>query len=205
MYFVIENEERKMIDQAVIDRINQGDVKAFECLYNDYFVYLCACANSYIFNAEEAQDIVNEVFMKLWYKRGDLFFPIHPYLVRSVQNGCLNYLRSLHSRERVADEYRETLLEYQEEYCMSECNPLKEMEQADLERQVQTVITSLPDKCRTVFEQYLYSELTPQEIAEKNGISVNTVRVHIKNAMDKMKEKLGSRIGILLFLNSAAF
>ncbi len=179
MYFVIENEERKMIDQAVIDRINQGDVKAFECLYNDYFVYLCACANSYIFNAEEAQDIVNEVFMKLWYKRGDLFFPIHPYLVRSVQNGCLNYLRSLHSRERVADEYRETLLEYQEEYCMSECNPLKEMEQADLERQVQTVITSLPDKCRTVFEQYLYSELTPQEIAEKNGISVNTVRVHI--------------------------
>lgn len=75
----------------------------------------------------------------------------------------------------------------------------KRNEQADLERQVQTVITSLPDKCRTVFEQYLYSELTPQEIAEKNGISVNTVRVHIKNAMDKMKEKLGSRIGILLF------
>ena len=44
-----------------------------------------------------------------------------------------------------------------------------------------------------------YTNLTPQEIAEKNGISVNTVRVHIKNAMDKMKEKLGSRIGILLF------
>ena len=188
---MIENEERKMIDQAVIDRINQGDVKAFECLYNDYFVYLCACANSYIFNAEEAQDIVNEVFMKLWYRRGDLFFPIHPYLVRSVQNGCLNYLRSLHSRERVADEYRETLLEYQEEYCMSECNPLKEMEQADLERQVQTVITSLPDKCRTVFEQYLYSELTPQEIAEKNG-SLSTPCVCIlKMRMDKMKGEAG--------------
>lgn len=73
------------------------------------------------------------------------------------------------------------------------------MEQADLERQVQAVITSLPDKCKTIFEQYLYSELTPQEIAEKNGISVNTVRVHIKNAMDKLKEKLGSRVGILLF------
>lgn len=73
MYFVIEM-KNEMIDQAVIDRINQGDVKAFECLYNDYFVYLCACANSYIFNAEEAQDIVNEVFMKLWYRRGDLFF-----------------------------------------------------------------------------------------------------------------------------------
>ena len=188
-----------MIGQTVIDKINQGDAKAFESLYNDYFVYLCACANSYIFNSEEAQDIVNEVFMKLWYKRGSLSFPIHAYLIRSVQNGCLDYLRSLHSRERIVDEYREMLLEYQEEYCISECNPLKEMEQSELESQVQAVINSLPNKCKTIFEQYLYSELTPQEIAEKNGISVNTVRVHIKNAMDKVKEKLGTRFGVLLF------
>ena len=188
-----------MVDKTVIDKINQGDAKAFESLYNDYFVYLCTCANSYIFNFEEAQDIVNETFMKLWYKRGSLLFPIHPYLVRSVQNGCLNYLRSLHSRERIVDEYREMLLEYQEEYCMSECNPMEELEQADLERQVQDVIDSLSPKCRTIFEEYLYSSLTPQEIAEKNGISFSTVRVHIKNAMDKMKERLGTRLGILLF------
>lgn len=49
------------------------------------------------------------------------------------------------------------------------------------------------------FEQYLYSNLTPQEIADKNNISVNTVRVHVKNAMDKIREKVGSRVGILLF------
>ena len=85
------------------------------------------------------------------------------------------------------------------EYCISECNPLKEMEQSELESQVQAVINSLPNKCKTIFEQYLYSELTPQEIAEKNEISVNTVRVHIKNAMDKVKEKLGTRFGVLLF------
>lgn len=188
-----------MVDQTTIDKINQGDEKAFESLYNDYFVYLCACANSYIFNPVEAQDVVNEVFMRVWYKRGTLSFPIHSYLLRSVQNGCLNYLRSLHSRERVIDEYRETLLEFQEEYCHTECTPLQEMEQADLERQVQAVIASLPDKCRTVFEQYLYSALTPQEIAEKNNISINTVRVHIKNALDKMRESLGKRTGILLF------
>ena len=63
----------------------------------------------------------------------------------------------------------------------------------------QELINKVKSKCCGIKEQYLYSELTPQEIAEKNGISVNTVRVHIKNAMDKMKEKLGSRIGILLF------
>ena len=181
--------------------IKLTDETQFRSIFDKYYISLCMFANQYVENDALAADIVQECFVDFWVNRrfSLLQGSLEHYLFSAVKHGCLNYLRSLHSRERVADEYRETLLEYQEEYCMSECNPLKEMEQADLERQVQTVITSLPDKCRTVFEQYLYSELTPQEIAEKNGISVNTVRVHIKNAMDKMKEKLGSRIGILLF------
>lgn len=190
--------EGVIIDQNLVERINKGDEKAFEVLYNSYFVYLCTCANSYIFNPPESQDIVNEVFVKTWYKRSELSYPIRPYLIRAVQNGCLNYLRSLHSRERILDEYREELLKYQEEYCATESNPLQLMEQADLERQVEEIVSSLPDKCRTVFEQYLYSNLSPQEIADKNNISVNTVRVHIKNAMDKIRSLMGPRAGILL-------
>ena len=191
--------DASIVDKDLIERINKGEEKAFEVLYNSYFVYLCACANSYIFNPVEAQDIVNETFAKIWYRRGELSFPIHAYLIRAIQNGCLNYLRSLHSRERIIDEYREALLEYQEEFCASECSPLQEMELADLEKSVQNIVSSLPDKCRFIFEQYLYSNLTPQEIADKNNISVNTVRVHVKNAMDKIREKVGSRVGILLF------
>lgn len=98
----------------------------------------------------EAQDIVNETFAKIWYRRGELSFPIHAYLIRAIQNGCLNYLRSLHSRERIIDEYREALLEYQEEFCASECSPLQEMELADLEKSVQNIVSSLPDKCRFI-------------------------------------------------------
>lgn len=191
--------DASIVDKDLIERINKGEEKAFEVLYNSYFVYLCACANSYIFNPVEAQDIVNETFAKIWYRRGELSFPIHAYLIRAIQNGCLNYLRSLHSRERIIDEYREALLEYQEEFCASECSPLQEMELADLEKSVQNIVSSLPDKCRFIFEQYLYSNLTPQEIADKNNISVNTVRVHVKNGMDKIREKVGSRVGILLF------
>ncbi len=194
--------DASIVDKDLIERINKGEEKAFEVLYNSYFVYLCACANSYIFNPVEAQDIVNETFAKIWYRRGELSFPIHAYLIRAIQNGCLNYLRSLHSRERIIDEYREALLEYQEEFCASECSPLQEMELADLEKSVQNIVSSLPDKCRFIFEQYLYSNLTPQEIADKNNISVNTVRVHVKNAMDKIREKVGSRVGILLFFFS---
>ena len=109
--------DASIVDKDLIERINKGEEKAFEVLYNSYFVYLCACANSYIFNPVEAQDIVNETFAKIWYRRGELSFPIHAYLIRAIQNGCLNYLRSLHSRERIIDEYREALLEYHICFC----------------------------------------------------------------------------------------
>ena len=98
------------INSNIIEQINQGDERAFEVLYNSYFVYLCACANSYIFNFHESQDIVNDIFMKIWGRRGSLSYPIHAYLIQAVKNGCLNYLRSLHNQERIIDEYRESLL-----------------------------------------------------------------------------------------------
>lgn len=188
----------QVVNQELIERINKGDEKAFDLFYDHYFVYLCSCANAYIFNPVESQDIVNEIFIRIWCKRGELTFPIHTYLLRSVQNGCLNYLRSLHNRERILDEYRKELLEFQEEYCAQVNNPLGELEMSELEDQVKEVVAMLPEKCRMVFEQYLYVGLSPREIAERNDIAANTVRVHIKNAMDKVKEKLGHRRGFLL-------
>ena len=107
--------DASIVDKDLIERINKGEEKAFEVLYNSYFVYLCACANSYIFNPVEAQDIVNETFAKIWYRRGELSFPIHAYLIRAIQNGCLNYLRSLHTpKHKWADTRRFHLQTYRE-------------------------------------------------------------------------------------------
>ena len=107
--------DASIVDKDLIERINKGEEKALRFYIIAILSYLCACANSYIFNPVEAQDIVNETFAKIWYRRGELSFPIHAYLIRAIQNGCLNYLRSLHSRERIIDEYREAIyLSYQE-------------------------------------------------------------------------------------------
>ena len=187
------------LNPSVIEDINLGKEKAFAVLYDCYFTYLCACATAYILNPEEAKDVVNEVFIHIWQKREQLAYPVHSYLLRSVRNGCLNYLRSLHSRERVVDEYREELIDFQEELCRNNENPLTLLEVEELKGQVADIVRSLPDKCRLVFEKYLYENLSPQEIADRQGLSVNTVRVHIKHAMDKMRLELGIGIGILLF------
>lgn len=187
------------LNQSIIDDISRGKEKAFAVLYDCYFTYLCAVATTYILNPDEAKDVVNEVFINVWQKREQLTFPVHSYLLRSLRNGCLNYLRSLHSRERIIDEYREELINYQEEYCLNNDTPLTILEIEDLKEQVNSAVQSLPEKCRIVFEKYLYGNLSPQEIADEQGLSVNTVRVHIKHAMDKMRLELGGSIGMLLF------
>lgn len=187
------------IDESTILGINKGDEKAFTVLYDAYFTYLCTCATAYIFNPDEAKEIVNDVFINVWYKRDTLTYPIHTYLIRSVQNRCLNYLRSLRTFERVIDEYKNEMLDYQEEFCRSNSNPIQVLEFEDLLRQVETAVNGLPEKCRIIFEKYLYAGKSASEIAEELNISINTVRVQIKNALDKIKLQLGPYAGILLF------
>lgn len=186
-----------VVDKSIIDRINQGDESAFAILYDNYFTYLCTCAVSYILDVDVAKELVNDVFVNIWYKQNELEFPIHSYLLRCVQNGCLNYIRSLRSRERVLNEFKEELLLFQEEYCQSGDTPLQLMEVEELKRQVHVVVSFLPEKCRLVFEKYFYQNLSPQEIANECNLSVNTVRVQIKNAFDRLKKHLGPAAFIL--------
>lgn len=189
-----------IVDRSVVEGINRGDEKAFSVLYNRYFTYLCTCAAGYIFDADAAKEVVNDVFIHLWNKRTGLEFPVHAYLLRCVQNGCLNHIRSLRSRERVLDEFKEELLLFQEEYCRSGETPLQLLEVEDLKKQVQAAVDSLPAKCRVIFEKYLYKNLSPQEIADEYNLSVNTVRVQIKNAFDRLKKYLGPALFVLFHL-----
>ena len=122
-----------------------------------FLLYMIAIIVIYVYNSEAAREIVNDVFMNIWSSRGQLSFPIHNYLLRSVQNRCLNYIRTLHTRERVLDEYREELIAFQEEFCKNDNNPLQLLEIEELKSQVNTVIDSLSVKCRLVFERYVSS------------------------------------------------
>lgn len=188
------------ITEQIIEEINGGKEGAFATLYDCYYSYLCTYATTYVFDTDEVKDIVNDVFINIWNNRGQLSFPIHNYLLRSVQNRCLNHIRALHTHERILDEYKEELIAFQEEFCKDDNNPLQLLEIEELKSQVSTVIASLSAKCRLVFEKYLYEGMTPWEIANEQAISVNTVRVHIKNAMDHIRLQLGSMAGMLLFL-----
>jgi len=193
----------KEITEDLILRISMGEEKAFSLLYDCYYTYLNTVAICYVFNRDVANEIVNDVFINVWHKRSTLTYPIHSYLVQSIKNGCLNYIRSQRTNERVLSEHKKQLLDFQEEYILSNPTPLQYVEMQEIETQVRNAIAQLPEKCRNIFEQYLFFGKLPEQIAKEQLITVSTVRVQIKNAMDKLKVSLNHLICIfvLIFLN----
>jgi len=190
----------KRIDENVIRNIAKGEEKAFSLLYDCYYTYLNTVALCYIVDKAASNEVVNDVFVNVWHKRSTLVYPIHSYLIQSVKNGCLNYIRSQKSLDRVLGEHTKLILDFQEEYILSNPTPLQYMETQEIEKEVLKAIDLLPEKCKHIFEQYLFNGKLPDEIAKELFISVSTVRVQLKNAMDKLKVSLNHLICLFLLV-----
>lgn len=186
------------INEEVIERINRGSESAFSDLYKAYYSYLNAVALCYLLDNNIGAEVVDDVFINIWQKKGGLSYPIHSYLVRSVQNGCLNYIRMQRSQLNMLEEHRDQLLLFQENYIQSTPVPLQYVEMRQTEEEIRLAVNQLPLKCRMVFEEYFYAGKTVDVIADDMGLSVSTVRVQLKNATDRLKQVLKHLL--LLFL-----
>lgn len=175
------------INKNVVEEINRGSENAFSNLYKVYYSYLNAVAMCYLLDKNVGGEIVDDVFINIWDKRETLSFPIHSYLVRSVQNGCLNYIRMQRSQVSVLESHRDQLLILQETYIQSTPVPLQYVEMREAETEIRIAVNRLPLKCRQVFEAYFYKGKAAEAIAEEMNLTINTVRVHLKNALDKLK------------------
>lgn len=189
-----------LIDQKIIAQVNQGDAKAFERLYTAYYVYLCAVATKYVFKAEIAQEIVNDVFLNVWNNHTELIHPVNAYLIRAVKNRCLNHIQRKNTQEVSMTDVAEQLSAIQEQAVKAEEHPLAYLENKELEVLIYEAVGTLPPKCRLIFEQYIYQSKTYEEIAQANQISNSTVRVQIRIGLLKLRELLGDYYYVFLFL-----
>ena len=176
-----------IVKEDIISRINNGDAKAFEQLYTTFYVYLCAVATKY-------------VFMNVWNHHSALIHPVNAYLIRSVRNYCLNYLRDKRQQEVPLSDVQENLLSIQELQIDADPHPLAYLENKEFEEKIYRAVDSLPAKCRDIFVQYLYHNKTYEEIAITNHISSSTVRVQIKIGLAKLRELLGDLYPLFLLI-----
>ncbi|MDR0748185.1 MAG: RNA polymerase sigma-70 factor [Tannerellaceae bacterium] len=181
----------KQINEITIKEINTGDEKTFSEFYKAYYVYLNAVAFYYINDENACREIVNDVFLHVWDKRGTLIYPIHSYLIRAVQNGCIDYLRTQRSLQRALDNHKEQLtLSYQSNYIRSTPLPLQYVELRQTEEEIKKALTQLPPRCRQVFIAYFYEDKSVEEIAEDMDVKISTIRVQLKNAFDRLRKLL---------------
>lgn len=178
------------INKEVIEQIRNGSEKAFSGLYCAYYSYLNAVALCYLLDKNCSAEIVDDVFFNVWNKRETLSYPIHYYLIRSVQNGCLNYIRMQRAQQNILDEHKDQMLAFQENYIQSTPVPLQYVEMRQTEEEIRSAVDQLPLKCRQVFEEYFYAGKEVDVIASDMGLTVSTVRVQLKNATDRLKPAL---------------
>jgi len=158
---------------------------SFRQLYDCHFDSICRFLAYYTTNRVTIEEVVQEVFVKLWEDREILKIEsIKTYLYTSARNRMLNYLRDEKRRYMLLEQWiqHETGKEQGEE-----CFDLDEFSQ-----RVQKAIDSLPDKCREIFDMSKKEGFTYKHIAEKLNISVKTVETQMGIALRKIREQLAT-------------
>ena len=175
-------------DVLLAKRITERDEEAFKILYEEFFHALLSVACKYV-GIEEARDIVQDTFFKLW-SAPHKFMHIHDlrfYLYRTVQNQCLNYIRD----KKVEDSYRSKTEVTTEDYFY---NALLEEE---IFIRLRQAIDELPEKYRNVINLNLEG-LSDKKIAEKLEITIDAVKQQKKRGKEQLKGKLTHPFLLLL-------
>jgi len=170
----------------VYEMILLSGEKGFKQIFETYYLRLVRFAGEYTGDKHEAEDIVQNVFLKLLEKRESLppDTNLNAYLLAMVKNQCMDFLK----HQQVIHRYyinRKAELQQEMEfnyYAVRKFDP-DQMDIETLEQLVEKAIGELPEQCRKVFELSRYDGLKYREIAERLGISVKTVEAHISNAL----------------------
>ncbi len=174
----------------------------FELIFRKYYVRLCGFANKFIANTPEAEEIVQEVFLNIWAKKDRLKLDdqIKPYLFKSVQNLCFNFIE----HQKVVDSYY-SVIEVVYNNKKEEFDSYESVLFTEFQAKVDEAIGSLPEECRKIFKMSREDGLKYAEIADKLNLSVKTVETQMSRALLKLKIELKDYLSILiisLFLNN---
>ncbi len=173
-----------------------GYEKAFETAFKTYFKPLHAYALSFLENNAQAEDIVQQVFLKIWEKQDKLdIISLKPYLYRSVHNACLNQLKQRENKITHSKFIKQVSVNSYEELPM-----LHEMEE-----RIRKAIKNLPQQCRIIFQLSRFEDLKYREIADQLQLSVKTVETQMSKALQLLRVQLIDLLPLILMASINMF
>ena len=189
--------ENRALHKDLVLRLREGNAKTFELLFLSVYPHLCAYANKFLHDSNDAEEIVQEVFYRLWKNRQHLDEDesIKGYLFTAVKNHCLHFLE----HKKVKDKYAALL--HHVYNTTPACNGADAvLEASELEIEFARALDQLPSQCRKIFEMSRFEGLKHREIATHLNISQKTVETQISRALNRIKLQLKDYILILILL-----
>ncbi len=168
----------------LIQDLNKGLEEAVNYLFTAYYVSLCRFARVIVESPEVAEDIVQEVFVKIWERKLKISSKISldNYLFVAVRNSCISFNR----KKRPTVGLERVMFQAEEKSVYDWENIWK-------------AVNSLPMQCREVLVLVVFEDMTYSEAAEKLGISVNTVKTQMRLSYKELRKKLSKDQCFLLY------
>lgn len=161
------------------------DIATFRKYYELYYDQLCHFLNFYTQDITIIEDVLQEVYLKLWENRDEIEIQyIKTYLFHAAKNRVLNHLRDEQNRHYLLENW---FNQQQQEKQGKECYDLEQFTTL-----LYKVIEQLPEKCREIFLLSRQEKLTYKQIAEKLDISVKTVEAQMGIALKRIRDTLST-------------
>ena len=185
----------KYSDQELAALLRSGDTAAFKTIYKKYWDKLLVVAGKRLGDLQEAEEVLQDIFLNLWLKRADfqLRISFDNYFAVAVKFQIINRLAK-RSRESIRNKaFAEGRIEVAEPVAV-------QFDLVLLKQQLNDTIETLPRKCQLVFKMSREQELSNKEIARELDISEKTVEKHMTNALKTLRTRFGNLLPVLMLL-----
>lgn len=174
-----------MEEYTLLIELKKGNKQAYSILFNKYYRDLVLFGGNFLPNKSLCEDIVQNIFLKLWRDREVLVIEtsLKSFLLRSVQNSCLDELRHkgvVREHESYSSTFGASDNIDTENYVLY----------SDLHNHLNDALSKLPESCRQAFEMNRLEGLKYREIAEKLNVSERTIEVRIGKALSLLRNHL---------------
>jgi RNA polymerase sigma-70 factor (family 1) len=181
----------KLQDKQILEKLRKGEKSGFKEMFDLYYKPLCIFSLKYLDSIDQAEDIVQDTFVRFWNKKSYVTIKgeLRSYLFVAVKNNSLNFIKK-------NAKYR--FVEIEEQALSLVEDNIDDEELKILKAKLYKEIEALPVKGKEIFKSIVLNNLKHKEVAELYGISVNTVKTHYSRALLKLRNSLDILVLILL-------
>jgi len=173
------------LEQELLQKIDHGNESALEILFEKYYYRLCNFTFQYVRSFDLTEEVVSDVFLKLWKQRGNLhtiqYFKA--YLYKAARNQSLNYLKKQKGPFQALDETEDGALS------SLAYNPEEKLLFKELKGQLNYLVDMLPPRRRLIFKLSRMEGFSYKEIADILSISIHTVQNQMVQAVKQLSKE----------------